>query len=92
MITTAIKFSEIKTLPQHLLCFCFGERPEKKIRSLGFLNTISASGNVEALKELILRTHEKNNGKLIYFSSETITIDLDKLLINLGYSVDRVIN
>ena len=90
--TNAIKFLEIKNIPKNILCFCVGERTEKKIRSLGFLNTISASGNVEALKELILRTHEKNNGKLIYFSSETITIDLDKLLIKLGYSVDRVIN
>tara|TARA_B100001996_G_scaffold364314_1_gene333248 strand:- start:110 stop:808 length:699 start_codon:yes stop_codon:yes gene_type:complete len=90
--TNAIKFLEIQDVPKSILCFCVGERTEKKIRSLGFLNTISAGGNVEALKELILRTHEKNNGKLIYFSSETITIDLDKLLVRIGYSVDRIIN
>jgi|TARA_B110000438_G_scaffold137008_1_gene132397 uroporphyrinogen-III synthase len=90
--TNAIKFLETKNIPKNILCFCVGERTEKKARSLGFVNAICAGGNVEALKELILRMHEKNNGKLIYFSSETITIDLDKLLIKLGYIVDRIIN
>ena len=35
---------------------------ERKARSVGFLNAISSEGNVEALKELIFRTHEKNDG------------------------------
>ena len=61
-------------------------------RSIGLLNVISASGNVEALHELILRTFEKKDGKLIYFSSEFITKDLDKILISSGYLVDRIIN
>ena len=34
---------------------------EQKARSIGFLNVISASGNIEALKELIFRTHEKKD-------------------------------
>ena len=90
--TNAIKFLDTKKIPKDILCFCVGEATERKARSVGFLNVISAGGNVDALKELIFRTHEKNDGKLIYFSSEFITIDLDKILIASGYKVDRIIN
>ena len=90
--TNALKFLETKDIPKNILCFCVGESTERKARSLGFLNVISAGGNVRALKELIIRKYEKKSEKLIYFSSEFITIDLDKVLISLGYSVDRIIN
>ena len=90
--TNAIKFLDTKKIPKDILCFCVGDATERKARSVGFLNVISAGGNVDALKELIFRTHEKNDGKLIYFSSEFITIDLDKILIASGYKVDRIIN
>ena len=90
--TNAIKFLKEKNIPKNILCFCIGSATEKKARSKGFLNVISSGGNVEALKELIFRTHEKNDGKLVYFSSEFITVDLDKILIKNGYNVDRIIN
>ena len=90
--TNAIKFLDTKDIPKNILCFCVGDATEQKARSIGFLNVISASGNVEALKELIFRLHEKNDGKLIYLSSEFITLDLDKILIANGYRVDRVVN
>ena len=90
--TNAIKFLDTKDIPKSISCFCVGGATERKARSVGFLNAISSEGNVEALKELIFRTHEKNDGKLVYFSSEFITMDLDKILIANGYQVDRVIN
>ena len=90
--TNAIKFLDTKDIPKSISCFCVGGATERKARSVGFLNAISSEGNVEALKELIFRTHEKNDGKLVYFSSEFITMDLDKILIANGYKVDRVIN
>ncbi len=90
--TNAIKFLDTKDIPKSISCFCVGSSTERKARSVGFLNAISSEGNVEALKELIFRTHEKNDGKLVYFSSEFITMDLDKILIANGYKVDRVIN
>ncbi len=88
----AIKFLDTKNIPKNILCYCVGDVTEQKARSIGFLNVISASGNIEALKELIFRTHEKKDGRLIYVSSEFITMDLDKILIANGYKVDRVIN
>ena len=60
----AIKFLDIKNIPKNILCYCVGDVTEQKARSIGFLNVISASGNVEALKELIFRLHEKNIKRL----------------------------
>ena len=87
-----IRFLKTKDIPKDILCFCVGEATEKKARSLGFLNTISAEGSVETLKELIFRSYEKSDGRLIYFSSEFITENLDQTLIRRGYLVDRIIN
>ena len=54
---------------------------KKKQEGFGFQNVIAAEGNVENLKELILQNFDKKNGKLLYVSGETISIDLDKQLL-----------
>ena len=88
----SLKFLDLKEIDKKILCFCVGRTTEKKTRSLGFQNVISANGNVENLKELILQNFDKKNGKLIYISGETISINLDEQLKNEGYDVKRVIN
>jgi len=88
----AVKFLDIKRIDKKLLCFCVGSGTEKKARSVGFQNVIAAEGNVENLKELILQNFDKKNGKLIYVSGETISIDLDQLLLKEGYDIKRIIN
>ena len=88
----AVKFLDTKKIDKNLLCFCVGNSTERKARSLGFLNIITAEGNVENLKELILQNFNKNNGKLVYVSGETISIDLDKQLLKEGYNIKRIIN
>ena len=88
----AVKFLDLKKIDKNLLCFCVGNATEKKARSAGFQNVIAAEGNVENLKELILQNFDKKNGKLIYVSGETISIDLDQLLLKEGYDIKRIIN
>ena len=88
----AVKFLDIKKIDKNLLCFCVGNATEKKARGAGFQNVIAAEGNVENLKELILQNFDKKNGKLIYVSGETISIDLDQLLLKEGYDIKRIIN
>jgi len=88
----AIKFLDIKKIDKKILCFCVGNITEKKARSVGFQNIISAEGNVENLKELILRNFDLNDGKIIYVSGEMISIDLDQELIKKGYDVKKIIN
>ncbi len=90
--SNAIKFLDTKLISKNIWCFCVGKATEKKARQVGFLNVISSDGNVEALKELIFRNFEKTDGKLIYFSSEIITTDLDKALNKKGYDIDHIIN
>ena len=63
------------------MCFCVGDITEKKARTVGFQNTISAEGNVSNLKELILQNYETKNKPLLYISGEIISTDLDEQLI-----------
>ncbi len=88
----AIKFLDVKKIDKKTFCFCVGNATERKAKSVGFQNVISAEGNVRNLKELILQNINKKNGKLIYVSGETISEDLDQQLINEGYNIKRVIN
>ena len=88
----AIKFLNLKKIDKNFLCFCVGNATEKKARSVGFQNVIVAEGNVENLKELILRNFDKKDGKLIYVSGELTSIDLDHQLTREGYNISRIVN
>ena len=88
----AVKFLDVKKINKKLLCFCVGNATEKKARAVGFQNVISAEGNVENLKELILRNFDQKDGKMIYVSGETISVDLDQQLLKEGYNIKRIIN
>ena len=88
----AVNFFDVKIIDKKILCFCVGNATEKKARSTGFQNVITAEGNVENLKELILRNFDPKDGKIIYVSGETISINLDQELLEKGYDVERVIS
>ena len=88
----AIKFLKLDDLSKNIKCFCVGSATEKKARSSGFQNTISAEGNVSNLKELILQNYDYRNKPLLYVSGETISIDLDKHLIKEGVVIKRIVN
>ena len=90
--SNAIKFLKIKNVDKKKICFCVGNATEKKARSVGFHNIISADGNVDNLKELILQVYPIIKGKLLYVSGDIVTKNLDEELISLGYSVKRIIN
>ena len=64
------------------------EDSEFILRQLVDKNIIITQDN----KELILQNFDKNNGKLIYISGETISVNLDNQLIKEGYEMKRVIN
>ena len=88
----AVKFLDLKQIDKKLLCFCVGNATEKKARSVGFQNVIAAEGKVTNLKELILQNFDRKDGKLIYVSGETISIDLDQQLLKEGYNIKRIVN
>jgi uroporphyrinogen-III synthase len=88
----AIRFMDIKKFNQKIKCFCVGNATELVAKQAGFINTYSSEGTVDSLIELILRTLNSKLDKLLYLSSEFISKDLDKDLINSGYLVDRISN
>ena len=73
-------------------CYCVGGVTETVAKQAGFINTYSSEGTVDSLIELVKRTLDKKSGKLLYLSSEFISKDLDKDLIESGFSIDRISN
>jgi len=90
--SNAIKFINIETFNSKIKCFCVGKATELTARQFGFINIFTSEGTVDSLTELIVRTLDIKSGKLLYLSSEFISKDLDKDLINAGYAVDRISN
>jgi len=90
--SNAIKFMNIEKFNSKIKCFCVGKATELTARQVGFINTHTSEGTVDSLIELIMRTLDSKSEKLLYLSSEFISKDLDKDLINSGYSVDRISN
>ena len=74
------------------LCFCVGSITEKIVRQKGYSNTISAGGNVNALKNIILNSDFDKKKKIAYFCGDYISTDLDLDLKKEGYLIDKVIN
>ncbi len=74
------------------LCFCVGSITEKIARQLGYNNTLSAGGTVNALKNLIINSKEINDkSKIAYFCGDNITYDLDLELKKEGFIIDKFI-
>jgi len=90
--SNAIKFMNIEKFNSKIKCFCVGKTTELTARLSGFVNTYVSEGTVDSLIELIVRTLDSKSEKLLYLSSEFISKDLDKDLINIGYSIDRISN
>ena len=74
------------------LCFCVGSITEKIVRQKGYSNTISAGGNVNALKNIILNSDFDKRKKIAYFCGDYTATDLDLDLKREGYFIDKVIN
>ena len=90
--SNAIRFMNIEKFNLKIKCFCVGKATELTAKQVGFVNTYTSEGTVDSLIELIIRTLNNKSEKLLYLSSEFISKDLDKDLINAGYSVDRISN
>ena len=91
--SNAVKNLSVKGEKENIKCFCVGSVTEKIARLSGFTKTISASGNVNALKNLILNSNElKKNDKLAYICGDQVTLELDKELGREGFRVKKFIN
>ena len=94
IFTSANAIRNLKLLNENKkkLCFCVGSITEKIVRQKGYANTISAGGNVNALKNIILNSDFDKKKKIAYFCGDYISTDLDLDLKREGYLIDKVIN
>ena len=90
--SNAIKNLDSNKIDKNIECYCVGFATEKAAKLKGFQNIISAEGNVNNLKELVLRNFDPKNGSLLYVSGEVVSSRLDKDLISEGYSLKRLTN
>ena len=88
----AIKYLDTRKFDKKIFCFCVGNATEKKAKSVGFQNVFAAEGNVSNLKELIFQNFSPSDGKIIYFSGELLSSNLDEELIREGYNLQRIVN
>jgi len=91
--SNAVRNLNVIGVKKNIKCFCVGSVTEKVARQSGFTKTISASGNVNALKNLIINSKElKRNDKLAYICGDQLTLELDKELEREGFKVKKIIN
>jgi len=89
----AIRNLKLVNTNKNLYCFCVGSITEKIARQSGYINTFSAGGTVNALKNLIMISDKINkNSKIAYFCGDNISYDLDSELKKEGLKTKKIIN
>ena len=89
----AIRNLKLINTNKNLHCFCVGSITEKIARQLGFINTSSAGGTVNVLKNLIMISDKINkNSNLAYFCGDYTSYDLDSELKREGLKIKKIIN
>ena len=89
----AIRSLKVVSEEKSKLCFCVGSITEKIARQLGYHNTLSAGGTVNALKNLIINSNQINEkSKIAYFCGDNVAYDLDLELKKEGLKISKIIN
>ncbi len=89
----AIRCLKVTHKEKNKLCFCVGSITEKLARQSGYLNTLSAGGTVNALKNLIINSNKINEkSKIAYFCGDNVAYDLDLELKKEGLKINKIIN
>ena len=89
----AVRNLKLTSTNKSVHCFCVGSITEKIARQSGFINTSSAGGTVNALKNLIMVSDKVNkNANLAYICGDNISYDLDLELKNEGLKIKKIVN
>ena len=89
----AIRNLKVINKEKNKLCFCVGSITEKIARQSGYINTLSAGGTVNALKNLIINSNKINEkSKIAYFCGDNVAYDLDLELKKEGLKINKIIN
>ncbi len=91
--SNAVRNLKLLNENKKIICFCVGSITEKIARQFGFQNTVSAGGNVNALKNLIENSKSlSEKSKIAYFCGDNISYNLDSELKKEGFDVKKIIN
>jgi uroporphyrinogen-III synthase len=89
----AIRNLNVKKSDKSKICFCVGAITEKIVRQSGYLNTTSAGGTANALKNLIINSDKVNeSSNIAYFCGDNLSTDLDLELQKEGMKIKKIIN
>ena len=89
----AIRNLKLSKVDSKKLCFCVGSITEKIVRQQGFINTISAGGTVNALKNIIINSENLDKKKILaYVCGDNISSNLDQELSEEGFRIEKIIN
>ncbi len=89
----AIRNLKLSKVDSKKLCFCVGSITEKIVRQQGFVNTISAGGTVNALKNIIINSENLDKKKILaYVCGDNISSNLDQELLEEGFRIEKIIN
>ena len=89
----AIRNLKLSKVDNKKLCFCVGSITEKIVRQQGFVNTISAGGTVNALKNIIINSESLDKKKILaYVCGDNISSNLDQELLEEGFRIEKIIN
>ena len=89
----AVRSLKVASEEKSKLCFCVGSITEKITRQLGYYNTLSAGGTVNALKNLIINSSLINEkSRLAYFCGDNVAYDLDLDLKKEGLKIVKIVN
>ncbi len=79
-------------IPFETKIFAVGKQTAQKLINAGYKNVIFPSEyNATALKNLILTNADKNEGKILYFHGEEITLDFKEELEKYGFVVEKIL-
>ena len=89
----AVRSLNVEKKDNNKICFCVGAITEKIARQMGYTNTFSAGGTVNALKNLIINSSQINEkSKIAYFCGDNISYDLDLELKKDGINTNKIVN
>ena len=76
---------------RNITMYTVGSTSKKVAETLGYKNVIDCQGDSVKMYNKVLNNCSKNNGDLIYIGAESISLDLPKMLTDVGYKVKRYI-
>jgi len=89
--SNAIKIFSQLSKKRNIPLYTVGSTSKKVAEKLGYKNVIDCQGDSVKMFNVVLKSCNKNNGDLTYIGAKSISFDIPKMLLDVGYKVKRYI-